>query len=372
MLPPREDVDLFPSSGPGGRWTGWRPLSLMPEAGKEALLWFVALLIGFVAMSHRVRNSDTWDQYRAMLFSLFLVLSAFGLFHAATAGPGTLYWVFKPWFLEGAKPFGPYVNPNNFAAVMEMAAPWIFGYTLVRARRMRWNIFADVKTVFFGSVAILCTLSGIATGSKFSAPVMAGSLSLLAIIAAPRSKRWIAILVVIALLAAGTGVAAMGFLGERVTEFLSATEDGLSSVNRWQILPSAIDLIGDFAIVGCGFGAFRDVFAHYVPPGDEGRWEHLHNDYLQVVAEGGAIGGVLVLLLTLGFLYQLFVRGAWRSRHSIDLELVGLAFGLLSLMAHAVVDFNHQIPANALLFVTLAALALARTERLAARREGRG
>ena len=236
---------------------------------------------------------------------------------------------------------------------------------------MRWNVFADVKTVFFGSITLLCVLSGIAAGSKFSAPVMAGSLSLLGIIAAPRSRRWIAVLVVVALIAGGVGVAAMGFLGERVSEFLAASEDGLSSINRWQIYPSALELIRDFAIVGCGFGAFRDVFAHYVPPGDEGRWEHLHNDYLQVVAEGGAIGAVLVLLLTLGFAYRLFVRGAWRARNSIDLELVGLVFGILSLAAHAIVDFNHQIPANALLFVTLAALALARSEKLAARREGR-
>ena len=38
---------------------------------------------------------------------------------------------------------------------------------------------------------------------------------------------------------------------------------------------------------------------------------------------------------------------------------LGPALGLVALTVHAVVDFNHQMPANALLFVTVAALALA-------------
>ena len=36
----------------------------------------------------------------------------------------------------------------------------------------------------------------------------------------------------------------------------------------------------------------------------------------------------------------------------------GLVLGIVALGIHAVVDFNHQIPANALLFVLICALAL--------------
>ena len=39
-----------------------------------------------------------------------------------------------------------------------------------------------------------------------------------------------------------------------------------------------------------------------------------------------------------------------------------LLLGLLALAVHALFDFNHQIPAYALLFVTIAAMAVSRVE----------
>jgi hypothetical protein len=41
---------------------------------------------------------------------------------------------------------------------------------------------------------------------------------------------------------------------------------------------------------------------------------------------------------------------------------VGAALGLGALTLHALVEFNHQIPANALLFVATAAWASSRSE----------
>ena len=67
------------------------------------------------------------------------------------------------------------------------------------------------------------------------------------------------------------------------------------------------------------------------------------------------IAAVLIAWLVVGFC----VRGVKRLRRhsgSISVSRLGLALGLTSLALHAVVDFNHQIPANALLFVAIAAL----------------
>ncbi len=50
------------------------------------------------------------------------------------------------------------------------------------------------------------------------------------------------------------------------------------------------------------------------------------------------------------------VRRLRRHNGSLSVSRLGLALGLGALALHAIVDFNHQIPANALLFVALAAL----------------
>ena len=369
QAPPRRDEQLFVEAGPGGRWSGWRPLTLMPAATQEALFWYVALLIGFVAIAHRVREKDTWDQYRAILFGLFLLLAVFGLVHSATAGPGTLFWVFKPWFLAEAHPFGPYVNPNNFAAVMEMAVPWIVGYALLRARRRRWQVLSDLKTPFFLAVALVCITAGMAAGSKFSTPVMLLNTMILVLISVPRRAR-LPVAGGAALLSVVAGVIAWTtFVGERWRKVLSATGGSLEQIDRIRGVKAAIPMAQDFWLTGCGFGAFRDVFSSYIPLGEKERWEELHNDYLQVLVEGGSVAAILLVWLTVAFWYQVFGKGTFRTRRGFDSEAVGLLLAMLTLSVHALFDFNHQIPGNALLFVTLGAMLMVRTARLRERGE---
>ena len=80
------------------------------------------------------------------------------------------------------------------------------------------------------------------------------------------------------------------------------------------------------------------------------------NEYLEFFVELGLIG-VLPLLIILGT----GVRGQARKLGlNNDQFTRGIAFGCLmgtsSLLLHSLVDFNLQIPANALVFVLLLAL----------------
>ena len=114
-------------------------------------------------------------------------------------------------------------------------------------------------------------------------------------------------------------------------------------------------IIGDFPLTGTGFGTYREVSTRYAPAGSPKRFVRAHNDYIEVVAEGGWVTASLIAWLTVGF-GILASRRLWRNNGSLSVSRLGLALGLASLALHAVVDFNHQIPANALLFVALAAL----------------
>ena len=83
--------------------------------------------------------------------------------------------------------------------------------------------------------------------------------------------------------------------------------------------------------------------------------DYAHNDYLQVLSDGGIIAGILVLwfIVMLG-------RAVWRATQAEDPLAAGLALGggagLFALLVHSAFDFNLQIPSNALLFIVLSAM----------------
>jgi O-antigen ligase len=80
-----------------------------------------------------------------------------------------------------------------------------------------------------------------------------------------------------------------------------------------------------------------------------------HNDYLQIVADSGIVGG----LLALWFLIVVF-RAIFRGLRAEDPLLAALALGsgagLFGILVHSIFDFNLQVPSNALLFLLLTAV----------------
>jgi O-antigen ligase len=112
----------------------------------------------------------------------------------------------------------------------------------------------------------------------------------------------------------------------------------------------------DFPLTGAGFGSFREVFVGYVPAGEGFRWDHVHNDYVELLLEGGVIAAVLTLWLLVGYSRRL--GRSLRGSAPVSPARLGLLVGVAALAVHALVDFNHQVPANALLWVACCALLL--------------
>ena len=92
---------------------------------------------------------------------------------------------------------------------------------------------------------------------------------------------------------------------------------------------------------------------------------YVHNDYLNTLCDWGVVG-----MLIIGFTFVMIGDGVFRvwrfvrrspeeggSGHNVKAAVVfGGSIGLLALMVHSVVDFNMQIPANAIIAVTLMAM----------------
>lgn len=110
---------------------------------------------------------------------------------------------------------------------------------------------------------------------------------------------------------------------------------------------------------GSGAGSFGSQFPAYRTADVGPFFDFAHNDYLQILGEYGVIGSVFFVLMVTSSLWAAIT--AQRQRQNQVLR--GMAFaammGITSLMIHASVDFNHYIPANAMLFTLLCAFAWA-------------
>jgi O-antigen ligase len=131
----------------------------------------------------------------------------------------------------------------------------------------------------------------------------------------------------------------------------------VSQARRAEMLRDSWRIFLDHPLFGTGLGTLEYVFPRYETLYDGTVVNHTHNDYVEVLAETGAIGG----LVCASFLVLFFAAG-WRriaeAKGSLPLALhIGAFSSCCALLAHSLVDFNLHIPSNALLFLIQAAMA---------------
>jgi O-antigen ligase len=133
--------------------------------------------------------------------------------------------------------------------------------------------------------------------------------------------------------------------------------DNLLQDGRPKYWSSVLTMVGDFPLLGSGYGTFPSVFSVYEDPALENPIVHAHNDYLENMAELGLPGFGLLMAGVLA-LFVLAFR-TWSERHNPEVK--GLALGCLvsvaAMLFHSVTDFNLHIPANVLLFTVVLSLA---------------
>src|SRR5262249_26289697 len=105
-------------------------------------------------------------------------------------------------------------------------------------------------------------------------------------------------------------------------------------------------------VTGIGLGAFHTAYPIYSTRDGTLVVSQAHNDYLQILAEGGILGAIIALWFI--FLVARDTVRASRHRNPVMAgTALGCAGGLFALFVHSLFDFNFQIPSNALLFLVL-------------------
>ncbi|STQ89919.1 O-antigen ligase family protein [Iodobacter fluviatilis] len=114
--------------------------------------------------------------------------------------------------------------------------------------------------------------------------------------------------------------------------------------------------VGDYFWTGSGAGTFYSIFPQYRPANSKGYYDHAHNDYVEILTDYGVMGASLFAILALSTLWQIVTTIKIRKHPVARGIALGVLMAMLEIFLHSLVDFNLQIPANALLFTVIIAL----------------
>ena len=198
------------------------------------------------------------------------------------------------------------------------------------------------------------------SGSRGGMVAFAVQMALLAaILASDRLHRKKAVLlgsflVVVAVLLAWMGG---GELARRMASIHSETHQELSGGMRFNIDRDSLHMFLRRPGLGWGLGNFPEAYPQFRTFYTTFFVNEAHNDYLQLLVETG-VAGFAVMLWYLVVLYRNALKKLNDWAHDTN-GAVTLAciLGCTGILVHSFVDFNLQVPANALLFYVLAVVA---------------
>jgi O-antigen ligase len=117
-------------------------------------------------------------------------------------------------------------------------------------------------------------------------------------------------------------------------------------------------MIKDHPIVGSGLGAYWIAITKYHHGSGEMTPQQAHNDYLELIADGGLVGVSLLIWFTV-----LAAKSAHRCLRYGDSArravCLGALTGILGIAIHSLVDFGLHVTVNATIFVILIVIATA-------------
>ena len=97
-------------------------------------------------------------------------------------------------------------------------------------------------------------------------------------------------------------------------------------------------------------GGFKSAFRKFQTTETLFSVDFAHNDYLQFLAELGVIGFTMLAVFLGGIVWKT-AGAAWKEQ-DVDSRYLAIACAgsLIAILLHSIVDFNLQIPANAMVF----------------------
>jgi O-antigen ligase len=333
-------------------------LTASPFTTRSELQLLLGMLILFFLSAQAFRTLSDWRAFAWFVMIFAFLVAGLGILQHLTFN-GKLYWFREMRY--GGIPFGPYVNRNHFAGFAELVLPMaLVPFLLGRVRRERLFIVGLLVIIPLSALMLSASRGGIISmGAELAFLV-------LVILLKRTAGRHLFAGVVVLFLAFLT-VSWLG-VSQILSRFSSFQTLEVTQSKRASMRHGAWRIFVDHPVLGTGLGTLQQVYPPYETLYDGKIVNHAHNDYLEVLAETGALGG----LGCVWFVGTLFI-GALRFLQSGDdsfantLRLCGWT-ACSGMLVHSLVDFNLHIPANLLLFLMMSLLATAEIQHPVAAR----
>jgi len=345
----------------------WMPLSIDVKATLTEFFRILSYAVFYVLTIQLLSRKENLKKAIAAIIIFASVLSFLGILQHILSND-KIYWVRRT--VQGASPFGPYVNRNHYAGLMEMIFPLVLSLFLFYKPHIAYKSLRDKLTQAFnlrstniylllGFSAVLIATSVFLTLSRSGIVSLCVSLLFFGIMFLARGtdkKRGIVIIVICVLV-----VLSVGWFGwEPVFERFEKVRNPQGDISemRLEIWKDSRDIIHDFPLFGTGAGSFVDIYPRYRTVQGDRIVDHAHNDYIEILSEGG----VTAFAICAWFLVLLFYKSFRVFRKRFDVYsvylFIGCITGIISILVHSITDFNLQIGANGLYMFFLAALAV--------------
>ena len=314
----------------------------------------------FLVVLNNLRGQEEMEFVSFTLIALATCISAYAIMQTITHSDR----VWNVYTVNKIRASGTYISPNHFAGFLELLLPLGLSFLLVG----RINIILRILVGY----AVLMMFAGLAVTFSRAGWVAAGAgvVLILGILLFHRNHRLPALILLVLLLGAGSAFVS-AYLSKTAAyheRIVRAGADGPSQFDWYSRLTMwrmATEMWRDHFWLGVGPGHFDYRYREYRPEDFQMRPDRCHNDYLNLLADWGAVGGIIVFCGMVAVLIGTFktwphVRreenAFGRSQSNRFAFFLGAVGGLAALAVHSCMDFNLHIPANALIAVTLLAL----------------
>jgi len=317
--------------------TLWRPLSLSPGATLNAAMALV-VPVAVLALVSALRGRER-DRVVGVVLALVVLAMLLGALQVSGAGFA------NP--LVGASQgevVGPFANRNHFALFLAM------GCIIAPV----WAVADDRSPSWRGALCLglipLFILMILATGSR--AGLLLGGLALAFGLAVARNGirlrlRRVSRRVMIGIVAGSVTmlllVVILSITADRAVSIDRAFAMDTAQDMRRRGLPVVLNMIAAYFPTGTGFGSFDPLFRLNEPDAllKPTYFNHAHNDFLEIVLDGGLLG-LLLLLAAIGWWGWASVR-AFRAPREYMLPRLGSAALLLVFVA-SIFDYPARTP----------------------------
>jgi O-antigen ligase len=342
LLPGRQlVVDTFSTLG---LTPFWLPLTLSPWATKAAAVALLPAIAGFFSLL-TVRPNEHL-KVAATVIGCAMIGLFIGFAQKSLGSAAGLHFYNEN---AGNTASGTFGNRNFFAAQLFTSIPFVaaLATTLSHSRRMRAPV-----VIAFAAIYMALLVAGLAVTSSRAGVVLAIVSVLLSVMYVYRHPE-----------TSGKGKQSRWTFYAILGSFFLVTQIGLVGLTRLAETDPVNDYRGDIYAVtwqaiqayfpaGSGFGTFVPVYQQFETPQVivSSYINHAHNDWMQIVLEGGA--PALVLLLAFLFVFLACVVRVSRLSSNIPQHAYARAalVTVFLMLLHGLVDFALRTPALLSLF----------------------